>query len=214
MQIGFTVEAAVPKRLRAVEEPPVQQPMRGDRKITQAPSTDQKKVRRAMQRKTASAGDVHEHDNVQAKDEFDAEHIEPGGGHHHKHRAEGVLNDTSDCRICGGNLKPVGSSSTTATTTARCEDCDTEHQLQSASALNDTADCRLCGGDLVRQPSAGDTTQARCKDCGTEHSLQEAGQRTASWQPQYDISRYMPTGQKSAIARRAQSVLDAPEEIQ
>lgn len=63
MQIGFEVTAAVPKRLRAVEEQPAQQPMRGERKITQAPSTDQKKVRRAMQRKTATTCSCATHDD-------------------------------------------------------------------------------------------------------------------------------------------------------
>lgn len=98
MQIGFETTAAVPKRLRAVEEQPVQQAMRGERKVTQAPSTDQKKVRRQMQRKTAA--------------NFSA----------------------GTCRMCEGNLIPMGrkSDSEPSTMRAQCADCGTKHELQGA----------------------------------------------------------------------------------
>lgn len=45
--------AAKPKGQRAPQDQPVREPMRGERRITKAPSTDQKRVRRQLSRKTA-----------------------------------------------------------------------------------------------------------------------------------------------------------------
>lgn len=367
MQIGFEFEAAVPKRLRAAEEQPAQQSMRGDRKITQAPSTDQKKVRREMARKTAdiqvtaatdlqmeaalygdnasssthcpdcganreeqnttgwhglgpgmaphfkwrcgdcghhydaplskqhpmyenikgrmhadeiaknrsfhdshepryprhgSAGDVEEHDDVNAKDEFNSEHVEPNGGHHH-HKSRtaamdytALMNDVGDCRSCGGNLVRQPGEKGASTVTAQCEDCGMEHQLQErhqqTAAVGqrtarqeqhllavqamyevDHTPCPDCGSKGWNTKDnyghkGGHTDgkfqmhwMVKCKDCGHKYDVprddhaedRAKRQRYASlsWEP--SPGRYLPNPHQhmSAIARRAQSVLDQKE---
>lgn len=56
MEHGFEFVSAKPKK--AAEDEPYAENMRGQRKITKNPSTDQKKVRRAQQRKTAMEASV------------------------------------------------------------------------------------------------------------------------------------------------------------
>lgn len=114
MEIGFEVTAARPKGLRA-DDPAPTASMRGDRKITKNPTTDQKKVRRAQQRKTASM-------------DFTA-----------------AMNDVGDCRLCGGRLIASPGKQDDTTHKAVCEDCNTTHMLQgnlaekSASLLAEAA---------------------------------------------------------------------------
>lgn len=59
MQIGFEFEAAQSKK-RTTEDEPTRETMRGSRKITSNPSTDQKKVRRAMNRGKKAELEQHE----------------------------------------------------------------------------------------------------------------------------------------------------------
>lgn len=233
MQTGFEVTAAVPKRLRAAEDQPAAESMRGERKITQAPSTDQKKVRRQMQRKTAdldteakvygeesriscpdcgakerkqkwtgfgssggqrnygwacgscghhysapvvqertgSAGHVEEHDGVQARDEFDTEHVEPGGGHHHHSPRTAMdytalMNDVGDCRSCGGDLVKQPGQRGESTVKANCADCGMEHSLQDNSRA--TASLRTLNANLRAVQAIHEVDNSPCPDCGSK----------------------------------------------
>jgi DNA-directed RNA polymerase subunit M/transcription elongation factor TFIIS len=211
------------------------------------------------QRAHASAGEVGEHDGVQAKDEFDSEHVEPGGGKHHHHHPRtamnsylALMNDVGDCRSCGGDLIKQPAEKGASTVTAKCADCGMEHQLQESgqrsASLRRTArqeqhldaiaaiyevehsTCPDCGSKGWGTKSGeghsnssdrGFRWNARCRDCGHRYEVardDNAADRRSryaslTWEPA--TARYLPDPHKhmSAIARRAQSVLDT-EEIQ
>lgn len=232
MDIGFEVIAARPKGLRA-EEPPAAESMRGARTLTKNPSTDQKKIRRQQQRKTASM-------------DFTA-----------------ALNDVGDCRLCGGDLKPADSQKGESTIRANCEDCGTEHHLQAKPVDRTASleqvdertmqrianvetwlhiekmpcpDCHSQGFGTKRMGghsagSNGFRWHVLCRDCGHHYQVadkeaiehqrasQERGHHASiqalslSWEPLVDTSKYVTGGKPlSAIARRAQSVSATPEE--
>lgn len=230
MQIGFEVTSARPKGLPA-DDQPVQVPMRPAAEIRRSPSTDQKKVRRAQQRKTASM-------------EFIA-----------------ALNDVGDCRICGGDLKTQESNKGDSTVRATCSDCGTEHHLQSSDmersaalveldGLDDKTLRRLANVDtwlhIEKMPCPDCTSQGfgtkrmgghsqdgdgkgfkwhvLCKDCGHHYKVSdqdaaESRRKTAStivqaytWVPTLSTAQYTGGNPLSAIARRAQQVSSIPEE--
>lgn len=233
MDIGFEVVAAKPKGLYA-EEPPASESMRGTRTLTKNPSTDQKKVRRQQQRKTASM-------------DFTA-----------------AMNDVGDCRLCGGDLKAQESQKGDSGLRASCQDCGTTHMLQgkplersAALAEADSVDeatmrrlasvstwehiekgacpdCSSTGFGTKRIGGFGETNandlgkvwDVLCKDCGHHYKVSDKDARAAkhdrkhaalemlgyAWVPQMDTSQYVTGGKPlSAIARRAHAVLGTPE---
>lgn len=224
METGFEVVAAQSKKT-VYEDQPAQETMRGARKITSAPSTDQKKVRRQMAKKadlTFEAG-IRSYDDVgfqqrqpghqhapQQRQLPGSQPLQPRPPHEHNTRAfackqcQGYGKDFfgNHCGRCRG----TGLSTTStldenskecrlcggdlkapdADGNAKCSDCGTSHHIQVKSALDDTKDCRTCGGKL-----SGQTGNVKCEECGTAHHLQT---------------------KSTAIARRAASLLNTPEE--
>jgi hypothetical protein len=107
MEHGFEFIAAKPKK--AADDEPYAENMRGDRKITKNPSTDQKKVRRAQQRKTALEASVDYPDDIEIE----------AGIHDWFSRVQidAALDDApgNECRICGEDMSPGRQNGNTTT---------------------------------------------------------------------------------------------------
>lgn len=184
MQIGFETTAAVPKRLRAVEEQPVQSSMQGERKIRQAPSTDQKKVRRAMQRKTAAACSCANHGDGSVTTMLCPAHADKDPcstmaevtGQRRKGSIVGGV-----CSACGWSAK--GSARKTA-------------------ANFSAGKCRMCEGNLIPMGRKSDaesgTMKAQCADCGTKHELQGAEVKKVSALA-YEAFQNLPAEEKERL---------------
>lgn len=239
MRTGFEVTAAVPKRLREAEDAPASETMRGERKITQAPSTDQKKVRRQMQRRTAVMNDVGDcrlcEGPLEAKSR-DGETVK------------------AECRDCGTehSLQQSQVNKSAAQKFAEFQNLDDRQRAQIEMLAGymsaEQGNCPSCGtkGFRTQIPYGhaqgtehGHQTLVRCLHCGhnykhydpadneaheerRQQKAREHGRTAAShtaslialvgstWEIAGDTSPYVHTGM-SAIARRAQSVLDTKE---
>jgi hypothetical protein len=133
---GFEFVAAQSKK-REVEDEPSRETMRGSRKIMSNPSTDQKKVRRAMTKKAnhpaAPQHTVPEQRHPHGARPFPCKVCQGWGQdaygqpcfrcHGTGMTTTSALDDASGCRLCGGALD--GDSGT-----VKCQDCKTEHELQ------------------------------------------------------------------------------------
>lgn len=240
MRTGFEVTAAVPKRLRAAEDAPVAQSMRGERRITQAPSTDQKKVRREMQRKTAV--------NVTAGDcRLCGGDLIPMG-----RRTDSPTTMRAQCASCGtkhelqnAEVKPksaalafVAFQNMSAPEQDRlrflawwdqndveCPECHSGRQVGTGWASGDgnhrmMLRCPRCehhyevpvevsGGKFTHKIKRSQPAEhGRIAANTTAHLLSFVG---SVWVPVVDTDPYLTHTGMSAIARRAQSVLDTEE---
>jgi hypothetical protein len=150
------------------------------RGTTQAPSTDEKRVKRQMQRKTAVSG--------------------PDCGscgcppQHHDYSSDSnksvEYGKTGECRGKGGRCdckaykKPISLSG-----------------AKVADLRGPAGECRLCGGDLHPTGHSGETMQEKCRDCGTEHELQSANGRTAA--QQFEAFQNLSDAERERIERLA-----------
>lgn len=241
MQTGFEVTAATPKRLRAADDAPVAETMRGDRKITQAPSTDQKKVRRQMQRKTAALNDVGDCRLCEGP-------LIP------KSRDGSTVK--AECGDCGTEhslqSSTIDKASTRIEMFSNLSDFERDRLRVLAWWRESVGNCPECGhGSIIGEGWAdggpeGWRKSLRCEKCQHQYHVQDQHPRESSedfedrkartkpkgtgraaasdfttllslvgstWEPRTDVSPYLGHTGMSAIARRAQSVLDT-EEIQ
>lgn len=266
MEHGFEFVAAKPKK--AADDEPYAENMRGDRKITKNPSTDQKKVRRAQQRKSAMEASVEYPEDIEIeagirdwfqrldnkvlpqdflkhptqKSDFDplgqsglpgygkpdySDYQAPAAPDKQQYRcpqcqgsAQGFSGEP--CPSCRGTGMRIDASKTAnlrcpqcdswslSDKPSQCADCKVDmvpeqgHPDQrdkfKAAALDDMAGnkCRLCEGNMNPVRSNGITTSMKCDDCGTTADVQKKAVKSEM--------NFL-----SAIAKRAQSVLDTPE---
>lgn len=160
MRTGFEVTAATPKRLRESEDAPVSETMRGDRRITQAPSTDQKRVRRQMQRKTANFDDPAEIraiasmplDSYLASIGDDLTEIEVEAGIRDWWRARNTAFD------------PLANSGLPGKPAAPCLNCG-GHGIEPSNPM---VGCSACGGTgaMTRTAPAPAAHAVGCRSCG------------------------------------------------
>lgn len=242
MQIGFEVTAAKPKGLRAAEEQPAQTPMR-PREIAKNPTTDQKRVRRQMQRKMAVMNDVGEcrlcggdlvvkskHGNT-----LDAECSTCGTEHTLQRNDEKTAAQKFAAfqNLSALEQDRIRTLAWWDQSDVECPECHSGRQIGTGWASGSgshrmTLRCPRCEHhyEVPVEVSGGKVTKNVIKDDeGAIDHPREVARTAASetarllnfvgavWVPVVNTTPYLPQSGLSAIARRAQSVLDT-EEIQ
>lgn len=227
MQIGFEFEAAQNKK-RDTNDEPLRETMRGSRKITNAPSTDQKKVRRAMNRGKKAELEQREAGGrvpTNPAPMQQQQQQQPGAQQQPMQPASATPGPSPvACPTCQGtgqaapNMAQVPGQPAVQPIPQQtiCMGCQGQGQdyygrpcgrcrgtgahMSMTSALDDSSskECRLCGGNL----NGVGTNTARCEDCGTEHNVQPKSQEKSASLHSF----------RSAIARRSADVLNTPEE--